>query len=198
MKTPILNSFQNSKDATTLIQNLLTCYKRLLQLIREPYSILFKFLVQLWCFIFIKLQILTTHDTFCFLSCPFCFFLFHFFKGILLACESKWSLCMSCSNVNFLVLIMCYSYIRCYLCKKLGEVYTRTLCSSFTINCFKQEKNFKNMSCKCCICFMIYWFHNEFVSIDLAKWLYTSYIYLYLIWRTNQFHEIAKTIKIKE
>lgn len=37
---------------------------------------------------------------------------------------------MDCTNVNFLVLILYYSYVRCYYWGKLGEKgYMSTLCS---------------------------------------------------------------------
>ena len=53
-------------------------------------------------------------------------------------CMTKWHriIHMHCTNINFLILILWYSYIRCNHLEKLDEVYMGTLyyfCNS--LNC---------------------------------------------------------------
>lgn len=54
---------------------------------------------------------------------------------------------MNCNNVNFLGLILNYSYIRCYHCMKLGEGNMGSLCTVFfALFCesvFSEEKEKK-------------------------------------------------------
>lgn len=53
---------------------------------------------------------------------------------------------MNCNNVNFLGLILNYSYIRCYHCMKLGEGNMGSLCTvflHFSVNLYFQKKKKK-------------------------------------------------------
>lgn len=38
------------------------------------------------------------------------------------------------ASINILILILCYSYIRYDHCRKLGETYMRSLCSTFAMS----------------------------------------------------------------